>query len=329
MDKINVLATGMISEETLKRIADVSPRINVTNASELFRNEMKGDNSTKEKFDAMLAEAEVIVGFVPANNFLSRTPKLKWIQVLSAGVDRYINSEIQTSPVILTNASGIHSVSISEFVLQFMLMFVKQAPLCLRSKQEKQWMRIIPGILRGQTAGIIGLGNIGKEVARLAKAFGMKVLAVDADKKPGKARNVDMVSPPEKLHEVIAESDFVVVSVPHTPATTKLIGEKELRKMKTTACLINIARGRIVDEEALIRALEEKWIAGAGLDVYATEPLPSESPLWDFPNVIMSFHMSGIMENYVDRAVEVFLKNLERYVEGKNLFNVIDKKKGY
>jgi phosphoglycerate dehydrogenase-like enzyme len=277
----------------------------------------------------MMAEAEVIVGFVPTQNIVNRAPKLKWIQISAAGVERFITDEIKNSSIILTNASGIHAVSISEFVLQFMLMFVKHATLCAQAKQENRWRRITPSVLREKTVGIVGLGNIGKEVARLAKAFGMKVLAVDADKKPGKARNVDMVSPPDKLIEVIKECDFVVTCVPLTPATAKMIGEKEFKAMKPTAYFINIARGGIVDEEVMIRALEEKWIAGAGLDVFATEPLPADSKLWKLPNTILSFHMSGTMENYGELANELFIKNLKRYVEGKKLFNVVDKKKGY
>ncbi len=329
MEAINVVASGMMDEESLKRIADVSPRIKVKVVSGLFRKEMMGDASAIKELDAILIDAEVIVGFVPTHNIASRAPKLKWIQLTSAGVDRFINTEIQNSSIILTNASGIHAVPISEFVLQLMLMFVKQAPSCFKLKQEKQWRRVAPGVLRDRTVGIVGLGNIGKEVARLSKAFGMKVLAVDADKKPGRARNVDMVSPPDKLIEVIRECDFVVTCVPLTPATRKMIGEKEFKAMKPTAYFINIARGGIVDEEVMVRALEEKWIAGAGLDVFATEPLPVESKLWELPNAILSFHISGTMENYGKLANELFLKNLKRYVEGKKLFNVVDKKKGY
>jgi D-2-hydroxyacid dehydrogenase (NADP+) len=329
METINVLISGMMHEEDLKRITDISPRIKIMIAADLFRNEMRGDTSSKEKLDAMMAEAEVIAGFVPTHNIVNRAPKLKWIQISSAGVERFITEEIRNSSIILTNASGIHAVSISEFVLQLMLMFVKQAPLCLKLKQEKQWKRLTSGVLRDKTVGVIGLGNIGKEVARLSKAFGMRVLAVDADKKPGKARNVDMVSPPSKLIEVIRECDFVVTCVPLTPATAKMIGEKEFKAMKPTAYFINIARGGIVDEDVMIRALEEKWIAGAGLDVFATEPLPVESKLWEMPNAILSFHISGTMENYFELANELFLKNLKRYVEGKKLFNVVDKAKGY
>ena len=157
-----------------------------------------------------------------------------------------------------------------------------------------------------------------------------KVLATRRSvKREGRARYIDVMLPADQLWRLLGESDFVVVSVPLTPETSKLIGEKELRTMKSTAYLINIARGGIVDEEALIRALEEKWIAGAGLDVFATEPLPPDSRLWELPNVILSPHISGGMGDYIGKATEVFLENLRRYLDGKRLHNIVNKKRGY
>ena len=148
-------------------------------------------------------------------------------------------------------------------------------------------------------------------------------------RKEGRARYVDIMLPLDQLHRLLNESDFVVLSVPLTSETRKIIGEQELRAMKPTAFLINIARGGIVDEEVLIRALEEKWIAGAGLDVFATEPLPPESRLWEFPNVIISPHLSGGMSDYIGKATDVFLENLKRYLNGKRLLNIVNKKLGY
>ncbi|MFC2010599.1 NAD(P)-dependent oxidoreductase [Chloroflexota bacterium] len=136
-------------------------------------------------------------------------------------------------------------------------------------------------------------------------------------------------SPPEQLQQLLAESDFVVMALPFTPETSKIIGEKELRTMKPSAYLINIARGGVMDEEALTRALEEGWIAGAGLDVFATEPLPADSRLWELPNVIISPHISGMMDDYVEQSTEVFAENLRRYLDGKRLLTMVDKQKGY
>jgi phosphoglycerate dehydrogenase-like enzyme len=327
---VNVLINAPIGDELLLQITNVSPRIRLSNVYELARAEQSGDFARKDELDALLAEAEVIYGFRLPNDVFARAPKLKWVQVMSAGVDRFLDIEFQQSSVIMTNVSGIHAIPIGEIVLEQMLMFAKQAPLCFRLKQEKQWKRFMPTVLRSKTVGIVGLGNIGREVARLAKAFGMRVVATRrSTKRVARAKHVDILLPTEQLTRLLKESDFVVLSLPFTSETNRLIGEKELRTMKPTAYLINIARGNIVDEEALIRALDERWIAGAGLDVFATEPLPVDSRLWEFTNVIFSPHIAGGMEDYNIRATELFCDNLRRYLSGKNLFNVIDKKKGY
>jgi phosphoglycerate dehydrogenase-like enzyme len=197
-------------------------------------------------------------------------------------------------------------------------------------KQKREWRRFPPTVLRGKIVGIVGLGHIGREVARLSKAFGMKVIATRrSTKKAGTARYVDRLMPAAQLPSLLKESDFVVIGTPHTPETHHLIEEKELGMMKSTAYIINIARGGIINEAALVKALDEKMIAGAGLDVTEKEPLPTASRLWDFDNVILSPHVSGGMEDYMARATELFCDNLKRYLAGKRLRNVIDKKKGY
>jgi len=333
MERVNVLfisdIPGRIDDEGREWIVNVSPKVNFTDASDIAQAERNGDATAKSRLDALLAEAEVIFGRI-LENITARAPKLKWVQTVTAGVDRWQNNSIMKSSVILTSVSGIHATPISEFVLGLMLMIVKRAPQYFELKQIKQWQRLTPSVLRGKTVGVVGLGSIGREVARLAKAFHMRVLATRRSvKKTGRARYVDTMFPPEQLAQLLAESDFVVIAVPLTRETRKLIGEKELRAMKSTAYLINIARGGIVDEEALIRALEEHWIAGAGLDVFATEPLPATSRLWELPNVIFSPHISGGHEDYLRHATEVFVDNLRRYVNGQKLRNVVDKKKGY
>ena len=332
MESINVLITRAISDECLQQITSVSPKIKLTDASDLFSDEQSGDSAAKEKLDALLAESEVLYGLRFPRNVIARAPKLKWVQVMSAGVERFLDTDMVESPVILTNASGIHAIPIGEFVLNLMLMFAKQIPLYFQLKQEKQWKRLPPSplsVLHSNTVGIVGLGDIGQEVGRLAKAFGMRVLAVDVAKPAGWDKYADIMFPPAQLRQLLLESDFVVLAVPLTPETSKLISEEELRTMKSSAYLINIARGGIVDEEALIRALDEHWIAGAGLDVFATEPLPTDSRLWELPNVILSPHISGRQEDNALRATEVFSENLRRYLNGKKLLIVVNKKKGY
>jgi phosphoglycerate dehydrogenase-like enzyme len=338
MESLNVLVVtpsfdkGLphAEEEILRRIRSVSPRIRVNDGSVLVFAELRGDESKKAELDALLADTEVIFGFVPPKNVMARAPKLKWMQATSAGVDRHQGTEIWKSNVILTGVSGIHATPISEFVLGQMLMFAKSTPLSFKMKQTREWQRYMVHTLRNRTVGIIGLGHIGREVARLAKAFGMKVIATRRSaKQAGKARNVDLLFPTNRMKELLAESDYVVLTLPLTPETRHIIGEAEFKAMKSTACIINIGRGSLIDQEALIRALEAKQIAGAGLDVVTPEPLPRESRLWDFDNVILSPHISGGMEDYMIHATELFCENLKRYLNGKKLLNVIDKNKGY
>jgi phosphoglycerate dehydrogenase-like enzyme len=178
--------------------------------------------------------------------------------------------------------------------------------------------------------GIVGLGSIGKDVARLAKAFDMRVVALrKSAKRVTRSRYVDLMLPSKQLPVLLTQSDFVVLTLPLTPETKNLIGERELRTMKSTAYLINVARGGIVDEDILIRALSENWIAGAGLDTFVTEPLPPDSRLWDLTNVILSPHIAGSVPNIDVTVTKLFCENLRRYLNGKKLLNVVDKKKGY
>ena len=337
MESINVVLTTSIGEECMRQITAISPKIKLWDISpktkkwdssewsNLVRN---GYFTSKKQFDMVLAKAEVISGFGPPDDVVSRAPKLKWIHCMLAGVDHFIDDAIARSPVIVTNARGVHAVPVSEFALQLLLMFTKKAPFCFQLKQSKQWGQFSTELLHSKTVGVVGLGGIGQEIARLAKAFRMKVIALDVKRKV-RTKNVDVMLPLERLRELLSESDFVVLALPLTPETRKLIGEAELRAMKPTAYLINIARGATVDEDALIRALDEHWIAGAGLDAFSAEPLPSDSKLWELPNVIFSPHVAGVIENANVIATQLFSENLKRYLSGKKLLNIVNKKKGY
>ena len=330
MPPVNVVVTSDVGARCLEHIASVGKRVSVIDASGFFRGELTDDAKATARLDSALAEAEVIYGLRLPQDVLTRAPKLKWIQVMSAGVDRYLDAEMRDSPVRMTNVSGIHATPIGEFVLGLMLMFVKLSPECFHLKQQVKWQRVYPSVLNDKTLGVVGLGSIGREIARLGKAFGMNVIATRRSARPGDhARYVDTLLPADRLDRLLRESDFVVLAVPFTSETERLIGEAQFRRMKPTAFLINVARGGIVDEDALVRALTEKTIAGAGLDVFATEPLPGDSPLWRLPNAILSPHISGGREDYVVRATELFADNLRRYLAGKRLVNVVDKRRGY
>jgi len=316
--------------ECLRRIRAVNPGITVRDGAALTTAELKGDYSQKEKLDSLLAWTDVLFGLIAPPNTIARAPNLKWIQVISAGVDRWINTDVWRSRIILTGVSGIHATPIGEFVMALMLMFAKNTPLSFKMMRTRRWQRYPTHTLRGKTVGIIGLGHIGREVARLSKAFGMKVIATRrSNVSPARARNVDLLLPQSRVKEMLEGSDYVVLSVPLTPETRHIVGEAELKAMRANAVLINIGRGQLVDEEALIQALEKRLIAGAGLDVTHTEPLPEKSPLWNFENVIISPHVSGGMEDYILRATDVFCENLRRYLAGKRLLNVVDRNRGY
>lgn len=331
MDKVKVVVMTPIGEESLKLIAGVSPQVNMIVASDLFRQEKKGDAQATRKLDAILADAEVVFGrFELEQNVTTRAPKLKWIQTMGAGVNRYLTRELIESPIVMTNASGIHATPIGEHIVTMMLMLVKDIPLYYQRQQKKEWKKTDIGVLRDKTVGIVGLGNIGREAARLSKAFGAMVVAVHRSAKTGeRARYVDIMLPRERLTELLKQCDFVVLSVPLTAETKHFISERELRAMKPSAYLINIARGDIVDEPVLIRALKEHWIAGAALDVFSKEPLPKENELWELPNVILTPHVAAQTPEQDWLATQLFADNLRRYLQGKRLRNIVNKQRGY
>ena len=216
-------------------------------------------------------------------------------------------------------------------------MFNWNWPLMVRLQDEHKWARSASWYhlggreLAGQTLGIIGLGHIGRRIAQLGHAFGMQVLGTRRSIHTSKEQEseVDQSFLPEQLHELLPLCDYVVISVPLTRETEKLIGEAELRMMRSNTYLVNIARGRVIDEQALVRALREGWIAGAGLDVTEEEPLPSESPLYSMPNVILTPHISGNSVHYDARLAALFADNLKRYRSGQQLQNLYEPSRGY
>ena len=326
-----VVLTTPLDDQNVQKIKAVNKGISIEQVSGLIIAERKGNDSGKEQLDLLLREAEVLYGYIHhfPRDLPKRVSRLKWIQSMTAGIDR-LPEEIMKSPIRVTNTSGIHGTSIGEVVLEMMLMFIKDAPACFLMKQNREWKRYKQRLLRDQTAGIIGLGMIGREIARLCKAFDMKVIGIRRSGGPDRLfPEVDRVYFREELPELLSASDFVILALPLTDETRAMIGEKELRGMKPGAYLINVARGAIVDEGVLVRALEEGWIAGAGLDVFVKEPLPPESRFYDLPNVIFSPHISGDMPDYEWRATDIFCENLRRYLAGEPFLHEVDKQKGY
>lgn len=292
--------------------------------------ERNGDAQATIKLNELLPQAEVAFGLKFPDKMIERSPNLKWIQVFLAGIDGFKTKGLIPEHIVFTKTAGIQGTAMAEAIMIRMLMFAKQMLTYSQQKTTRTWERAESITLHGKTLGIVGLGNVGTELARLAKAFGMKVIANRRSaKKAGRARNVDLLLPSSHLHRLLAESDFVALTLPLTTDTEKMIGVKEFQAMKSSAYIINISRGQIIDELSMIKALESRQIAGAGLDVFAVEPLPQDSRLWNMPNVIISPHVAASMDGYAELATELFCENLRRYITGKTLLNVVDKKTGY
>lgn len=338
-----VVAVGVpYGEPFLREIDRTSPRVEVRRIAQLAREERRLAREVPQdprlatmraELDRHLAETEVLFTLALLPNLIARAPRLRWVHFISAGVDHAMTPEIARSPILMTDSSGIASGGIAEYVLGVMLMFAKRFWLYEGHRKRREWRReeVIPTELHGQTVGILGVGAIGGEVARLAKAFGMRVLGArrSATQRQRGVGDVDEMLPPSALHDMLAQSDYVVIALPHTRETERIFGERELRAMKPTAHLINVGRGSVVDEPVLVRALTEGWIAGAGLDVFAREPLPPESKLWDLPNAYITPHVAGNLLGSEPRLVALFCENLRRYMAGEPLKNLVDKELGY
>lgn len=274
-----------------------------------------------EAFGKAAPEADVVlVGAVPrtlVEEVWPMTPNVKWVHSMWAGLETLLFPALAESGVVLTNGKGVFARSLAEFALTGMLWFAKDVRRMRRQQREKHWEKFTVSELHGQHLGIIGHGSIGRATAALASAFGMQV------------RGVGRSHRPEELEEILAHSDFLLLSAPLTPETRGMIGEAELKKMKPGAVLINLGRGPVVVEEALIRALKEGWIRGAVLDVYDQEPLPAGHALWDLDNVLLSPHCADNTTTWLNEAMELFIENFGRFERGENLKNMADMKAGY
>ena len=289
--------------------------------------------------DALTAhpDCDVVCSFFPPADTLTLAPHLRWIALPSAGADHVLrNGLAQPGGPVVTTSSGIHAVPIGEFALSLMLMWARHWPTMIDLQRAATWPdhagreALEGGELSGATLGIIGLGAIGRYIARLGRAFGMRIIATRRSATRGQRDpDADILVPPDQLGDLLAAADYVIVSVPATAETRHIIGAEELRQMRRNTFLINISRGSTVDEEALVAALRDGTIAGAGLDVFATEPLPTVSPLWRLPNVILSPHVAGNTDQYSRRFTDLFLDNLARFRAGEPLRNVVDPERGY
>lgn len=271
--------------------------------------------------DAAEADA-IVVGMRMASqlpDLLGRAKRVRWIHALAAGVDPFPFELLRQTDITVTNSRGLYADALSEFVVAAMLWFAKDLRRVVRNQDARRWEPFTVQRLEGQTAGIVGFGGIGRAVARRAEALGMRVIA---------ARRRSELGDPT-IDDVIAESDFVVLAAPLTPATRGLMNAERIAQMKPAAVLINVSRGALVDEPALVDALQSDRIRGAALDVFATEPLPAEHPLWQLDNALISPHSADHTTDSHDRAMTFFLENLGRFERGEALENVVDKDEQY
>jgi phosphoglycerate dehydrogenase-like enzyme len=277
-------------------------------------------------------------------------PRLGWVQLDTAGVNHILDTPLWHSLVRLTTLNGVAPPNMGEFAIMMMLTFGHHLTRLFRGQQAKEWPTFqqrwdwyTPRELRGLTVCVIGYGNIGREIGRLAHSFGMRVLAVDPAR-PDQPKPLTYEIPelaglpgtdpdehfrPEELLAAVRQASYVVLVVPYTKATHHMVNEAVLRAMRPEAVVINLARGGVIDEAVLIRALQEKWIAGAALDVFAEEPLPPDSPLWTMENVVITPHVAGFTSHYYERILDLFSQNLHRYINGQPLLNEVQRQRQY
>ena len=289
---------------------------------------------------------DVMLGFRVPDELVQHAPGLKWFQLLSAGADHATPWLSRNGAVTLTTSSGIHATPISEYTIASMLAYAHRLHIMIRAQLRHEWQRrgFMDTIedVRGKTLGVIGYGSIGRETARLADALGMPVLALkrnpeerrDSGWCPAGLGDPEGKIPrkffgPDECAAILSESDYVTVTLPLTAATRKFVGAKEIAAMRPGAYIVNIGRGEVIDEQALIEALRGGKIAGAGLDVFEHEPLEASSPLWDMENVILTPHMSGANRGYMEKACALFAENLRRFSAGQSLMNRVDPIHGY
>lgn len=276
--------------------------------------------------EKQIEEAEVVGGAISAPA-LARAQKLRWVHSWAAGPNEQLYAEMIAHPVTLTCSKSNGAIPLAEHAMWLMLTLNRGALRWIRHQSERKWERYVHGELSGLTCGVIGLGYSGQDLALKAKAFHMRVLGMRRTMQP--TPNVDELFPRERLHDFLAQSDFVVVTAPRTPETAGMLGEAEFRAMKKSAYFVCFSRGGIADDAALLRALKEGWIAGAGIDAHSQEPLPVDSPFWSAPNTIITPHNGATTRGTEQRGFEIFLDNLARYVAGQPLRNIVDKQAGY
>jgi phosphoglycerate dehydrogenase-like enzyme len=336
---VNVLLASPLASDLVERIVAVDPRARVTYCPELLgQPRYPGDHfppihrtePQSAEWARLLGEAEVMldVDQPSAADIVRLAPRLKWIQSSSSGVGDWIRRlKLVDTSIVVTNTAGMHARPLAEYAVFAMLYFARRWPRMAAEQRTHHWQRCAIDTLEGKTVGIIGLGHVGRMVAELARPFGMRVIG--ARRGTGAVPGVDRVYPATEMTQVLRQSDYVVLCAPSTPETVGMLGAEQLALLGPQAVLINISRGTIVDEPALIEALRGGRLAGVALDVVSREPLSADSPLWDMPNVLVTPHSMSTASTENEWLTDLFCDNLRRYLNGEPLRNQVDKVRGY
>ncbi len=338
---VNVLIASFLEEQHVQRIADVDPRIKVLYEPNLLRPPrytadhvgalINRSPSQEAQWKQLLSSADVLFDFDQTHreDLPELAPNVRWIQGTSSGIGQFVATmhyATRMPNTVFTKASGVHAQPLAEFCLLVMLMFRKSLPRMVREQSRKHWERYAGTDLKGRTAVIVGLGAVGREVGRVCKALNMRVIGVGRTHLPTGSFSLalDEFVHVKDLRTVLPQAEHLVLAAPHTAETEDLIGPNELALMPRGAILINIGRGRLVNEPALATALSAGHLGGAGLDVFVEEPLPKDSPFWDMPNVLVSPHSGSTSDRENKRITDLFCENLTRFLEGQPLINLLD-----
>ncbi|MGI6358198.1 MAG: D-2-hydroxyacid dehydrogenase [Bacillota bacterium] len=345
--KRNLLITSFLEQEYVDRIRAVDERLNVIYEPELiapprYIADHNGEASFRrsaeqeDRWRRLLADAEILFDYdhTHPTALPELAPNVRWIQFTSSGIGVFVkkNRYAERMPrTLLTTASGVHAQPLAEFCLLVMLMFSRRLWHTLAMQQQRVWERFTGSDLRGKTLTIFGVGRVGRKVSEFAQAVGMHVIGIvrNASGRLPADLHVDELYSNSELNNVLPRTDFLVLIAPHTPETENLIGRQQLEAMPQGSVLINIARGQLVVEQDLIDSLRSGHLAGAGLDVFATEPLPADSPLWAMPNVLVSPHSASTSDRENELITDLFCENIRRYLNGQPLLNVLDPERMY
>jgi glyoxylate/hydroxypyruvate reductase A len=342
----NVLIASYLEPQHVNRIRQVGARLNVIYEPHLLRPPRYAADHTgspiertpeqETEWQQLLAKADILFDFDQTHreDLPDLAPRVRWIQATSAGIGQFVKRmgyDRRMPDTVFTTASGVHAEPLAEFCVMAMLMFTRGLLRMLHNQERRHWERYAGTDLVDRTLVIVGLGTIGRKVARMGRALGMTVVGIKrhTDGVDPASLNVHELYPPPELLSVLRRAEFLVVITPHTTETEKLIGARELAALPQGAILINIARGPVIDEAALIEALRAGDLGGAALDVFEEEPLPRESPLWDLPNVLVSPHSGSTSDRENGRLTNLFCENLRRYLRGEVLLNLLDTERLY